>query len=48
MNIENIIKSASEILKNHNIHSHDLDAEVIISNIMGVKLESEGEKLVKR
>ena len=39
MNLENIIKNASEILKNHNIHSHDLDAEVIISNIMGVKRE---------
>ena len=37
MNLENIIKNASEILRNHNIHSHDLDAEVIISNIMGVK-----------
>ena len=39
MNLENIIKKASETLKNHNIHSHDLDAEVIISNIMGVKRE---------
>ena len=39
MNLENIIKNASEILKSHNIHSHDLDAEVIISNIMGVKRE---------
>ena len=39
MNLENIIKNASEILKNHNIHSHDLDAEVIISNIMGVTRE---------
>ena len=39
MNLENIIKNASEILKNHNILSHDLDAEVIISNIMGVKRE---------
>ena len=39
MNLENIIKNASEILRNHNIHSHDLDAEVIISNIMGVKRE---------
>jgi len=39
MNLENIIKNASVILKNHNIHSHDLDAEVILSNIMGVKRE---------
>ena len=39
MNLENIIKKASQTLKNHNIHSHDLDAEVIISNIMGVKRE---------
>ena len=39
MNLENIIKNASKVLKSHNIHSHDLDAEVIISNIMGVKRE---------
>ena len=39
MNLENIIKKASQTLKNHNIHSHDLDAEVIISNIMGVTRE---------
>ncbi len=39
MNLENIIKKASQTLKNHNIHSHDLDAEVIISNIMGVNRE---------
>ena len=36
---EKIIKQASQILKNHNIHSHELDAQLILSNIMGVKRE---------
>ena len=39
MILKDTIKKASQTLKNHNIHSHDLDAEVIISNIMGVKRE---------
>ena len=40
MILEKIIEQASKILKNHNIHSHELDAQIILSNIMGVKRES--------
>ena len=36
---EKIIKQASQILKNHNIQSHELDAQLILSNIMKVKRE---------
>ena len=36
---EKIIEQASKILKNHNIHSHELDAQLILSNIMKVKRE---------
>jgi len=39
MNLETTIKKASEILKNNNIYSHELDAQIILSNIMGVKRE---------
>ena len=39
MNLDNTVKKASQILKNHNIHSHELDAQIILSNIMGVKRE---------
>jgi len=39
MNLENTIKQASQILKKHNIRSHELDAELILSNIMGIKKE---------
>jgi len=39
MNLDNTINKASQILKNHNIHSQ-LDAQIILSNIMGVKRES--------
>jgi len=39
MNLENTIKKASQSLKNHNIHSHELDAQIILSEIMGVKRE---------
>ena len=34
---EKIIEQASKILKNHNIHSHELDAQLILSDIMKVK-----------
>ena len=37
---EKIIKQASKTLKNHNIHSHELDAQLILSDIMKVKRES--------
>ena len=37
MNLETTIKKASQILKNHNIHTHELDAQIMLSNIMGVK-----------
>jgi len=40
MKLENTIKKASQTLKNHNIHSHELDAQIILSDIMGVKRES--------
>ncbi len=39
MTLEKTIKKASQILKNHNIHSHELDAQIILSEIMGVKRE---------
>ena len=40
MNIENTIKKASRILKNHNINSYELDAQIILSDIMRAKRES--------
>ena len=40
MNLENTIKKASSILKRHNIRTHELDAEIILSDILGVKRES--------
>ena len=40
MNIESTIKKASKELKNNNIISHALDAQIIIADIMGVKRES--------
>ena len=39
MILEKTIKKASQILKNYNIHSHELDAQIILSEIMGVKRE---------
>ena len=39
MNLENAVKKASQILKNHNIHSYELDAQIILSDIMGMKRE---------
>ena len=39
MILENTIKQASQLLKNHNIISHELDAEIILSDIMGVSKE---------
>ena len=36
---EKIIEKASKILKNNNIRSHELDAQLILSNIMKVKRE---------
>ena len=39
MILEETINKASQILKNHNIHSHELDAQIILSEIMGVKRE---------
>jgi len=37
MILENTIKQASQLLKNKNIISNELDAQVILSDIMGVK-----------
>ena len=39
MILEKVIKQASKILKSHNIHSHELDAQLILSDIMKVKRE---------
>ena len=39
MNLENTIKNASSMLRNNNIISHELDAQLILSDIMGVKRE---------
>ena len=39
MILENTIKQASQLLKSHNIISHELDAEIILSDIMGVTRE---------
>ena len=39
MNIENAVKKASQILKNHSIYSHELDAQIILSDIIGIKRE---------
>ena len=39
MILEKAIKQASKILKKHNIHSHELDAQIILSDIMGIKRE---------
>ena len=39
MNLENTIKKASQILKNNNIQSHELDAQIILSDIMKIKRE---------
>ena len=39
MNLENTVKKASQILKNNNIYSHELDAQIILSDIMGIKRE---------
>ena len=33
------IKKASQILKNHNVYTYELDAQVILSDIMGVTRE---------
>ena len=39
MILENTIKQASQLLKSHNIASYALDAEIILSDIMGVTRE---------
>ena len=39
MNLKNIIKEASQTLKNHNICSHELDAQILLSDIMGTGRE---------
>ena len=39
MNLENTVKKASQILKKNNIYSPELDAQIILSEIMGVKRE---------
>ena len=39
MNLNQTINKASQILKSINIQTHQLDAEIILSNIMGVERE---------
>ena len=39
MNLENTIKEGSKILKKNNIKSHELDAEIILANIIGLERE---------
>tara|TARA_B100000029_G_scaffold280089_1_gene274249 strand:+ start:252 stop:1100 length:849 start_codon:yes stop_codon:yes gene_type:complete len=39
MILQNTVKKASQILKNHDINSYELDAEIILANLMGVKRE---------
>ena len=39
MILEQTIKKASQILKNHNVHTYELDAQIILSDIMGVTRE---------
>ena len=39
MILENTIKKASKILKQSKINSHELDAQIILSHIMGVTRE---------
>ena len=40
MILEKVVKKASKVLKNNNIHTHELDAQLILANIMNVKRES--------
>ena len=40
MNLESTIKKASQKLKNNNITSHALDAQIILADIIGIKRES--------
>jgi len=39
MNLEYTLKKGSQILKKNNIDSHQLDAQIILSNLMGVERE---------
>ena len=39
MILDNTIKQASKILKSHNIESHELDAEIMLSDILKVTRE---------
>tara|TARA_B100001167_G_scaffold50901_1_gene29514 strand:- start:22 stop:882 length:861 start_codon:yes stop_codon:yes gene_type:complete len=39
MNLENTIKQASQKLKNYKIYSHELDAQIILADIVGIKRE---------
>ena len=39
MILEKTINQASQILKNHNVHTYELDSQIILSDIMGVTRE---------
>ena len=40
MNLENTLKKGSQILKKNNICTHELDAQIILSNLMGIRKET--------
>ncbi len=40
MNLENTLKRGSQILKKNNICTHELDAQIILSNLMGIRKET--------
>ena len=40
MILEKVVQQASQILKNNNIYSHVLDAQLILSDIMKIKRET--------
>ncbi len=39
MNLENILNKGSKILKSHNIQTYDLDAQLLLANILGIQRE---------
>ena len=51
MILENTVKQASQLLKKNNIQTHILDAEIILSDIMGVTREfliTNGQKIISK
>ena len=51
MNLDKIIKQGSTILKNHNVNSYELDAQLILSDIVNIEREfliANGEAIVSK